>query len=444
MREFERAIERGDDVAVATFVLQELRKVARVGGDTDTARTEQGSRLFFRALEPFLVDRGNGPAAPGQIRRSSLLPVWTWLGRDLFPDETAAFEQELLNLESEGKKSSAEALIRRFQIKVADSILAIINARSDDGERQRMLHRVGSPTAVDDLPALAAALKCREALEGLQARLPTYARNLVDDQFHIVRNALDTPSLQTPQVLSLALALTMRRLSAPWQIIRLATAAAGSDEAARIASTPYAIAVTMAINDVSSIVEELRKDMARARFNNVSNDLKLLYDAVRGLRTELDFRSDPGWGKQLATIRTDVSNLLRSEIETVPGRVRRLLRQRADKDITPGNVLDPSEVAETAALIDFVGVSRTYASELAINEVTLRAYSDLQQYLERTTQALLDGLRVGEGKNLAFRQSQVNAAIKFCSVMFGDDYASLMTKAADMALVSERKNARAG
>ncbi|TAK49758.1 MAG: hypothetical protein EPO23_00555 [Xanthobacteraceae bacterium] len=442
LREFEQAIARGDDIAVATFVLGELRKLLRETGDADLSRTENAARLLFRAIEPFLVDRDGGASCPGQIRRSSLLPIWTWLGRDLLAEPTAKFEHELGQLAAETQKPAVEALVRRYQLKAAEAILAVMATRGSD--QQRLLHRVGSPTAVEDLVPLAAAFKHREALEALLARLPNYVRNLADEQFHMVRNALDIPSLQLPQVLPLALTLTMRRLATPWQIIRLATIAAASDEAIRIASTPYAVAVTLAINDATNAVAELRADLKRGRYGNVSNHLKLLYDAMRGLRSELDVRSDSGWGRQLATLRTEISNLLKSEIEMVPGRVRRLLRQRSDKDIAAGSTLDATEIAETAALIDFVGVCRTYASELAINEVTLRAYSDLQQYLEQATQALVDALRTDTTRHPDFRQSQADVAIRFCSIMFGDEYASLMTKAAGMALGGERKPARAG
>ena len=124
----------------------------------------------------------------------------------------------------------------------------------------------------------------------------------------------------------------------------------------------------------------------------------------------------------------------------MPGRVRRLLRQRADKDIPSGANVDDSEVDETAALIDFVAVCRTYASELAINEVTLRTYSDLQHYVEQSTEALVQILRASEGKNRAYRQKQVAAAIRFCDVLFGPDYASLMSRAAENAVTGERKS----
>ena len=145
------------------------------------------------------------------------------------------------------------------------------------------------------------------------------------------------------------------------------------------------------------------------------------------------------WGRQLTSIRAEISNSLQSEIESVPGRVRRILRQRADKDIAAAPKIDAAEVEEIAALIDFVAVCRTYASELAINEVTLRTYSDLQHYVERSTESLVQALRGGDTKARAYRQTQAQAAIRFCEILFGHDYASLMSRAAENAVTGERK-----
>jgi hypothetical protein len=188
----------------------------------------------------------------------------------------------------------------------------------------------------------------------------------------------------------------------------------------------------------------LRTDIRRGQFDNVSELLKTLHDGVRGLRTELDLRNDSTWGKQLTSIRAEISNALQSEIDSVPGRVRRILRQRADKDISVGSRVDSTEVDEAVALIDFVAACRTYASELAINEVTLRTYSDLQQYVEQSTEALVQSLRSGDHKTRPYRQMQVQAAIRFCELLFGHDYASLMSRAAENAVTGERKSSRAG
>jgi hypothetical protein len=441
MREFERAIERGEDTTVATFVLEQLRKIVRGSDEEALPRTDDPARLLFRPLEPYLVE-SNFPVRPGQVRRASLLPVWQWLNRDGAPDQAREFQAALARLQQTGTTADFEAAIRKFQLAAAEAIIKI--ATPAPGDKQRALARVGPPDVVEDLLPIGSVLQAREALDALGGRLPSYLRVFAESQTASISSSLNVPALQTPQLLPFALSLVMQRLTAPWQIIRLAIRMAASDDEIRVAATPYGVAVTIALHDLSFLAARLRADIKRGHFENVTDHLKTLHDGVRGLRTELDLRNDSAWGRQLASIRADISNALQSEIDSVPGRVRRLLRQRPDKDIPAGARVDTSEVEETAALIDFVAVCRTYASELAINEVTLRTYSDLQHYVEHSTEALVQSLRGGDPKTRAYRQMQVTAAIRFCDVLFGHDYASLMSRAAENAVTGERKPSRAG
>ncbi|MET3844965.1 hypothetical protein [Bradyrhizobium sp. OAE829] len=441
MRSFERAIERGEEVAVATLVLEQLRKVVR-GTEEDEEvrpRTDDPARLLFRPIEPFLVE-SNFPMRQGQIRRTSLLPVWQWLARDGAPEQARAFEAALAEIRQSGSTAGLEAETRKFQLAAADAI-AKVAAPVQGDDRQRSLARIGPPNVVEDFLSIGSVLRAREAMDTLGSRLPSQLRGLSESQIASVTSALNVPSLQTPQLLPFALSLIMQRLAAPWQIIRLAIKMAASDDEIRVAATPYGIAVTLALHDLSFLAACLRTDIRRGQFDNVSEQLKTLHDGVRGLRTELDLRNDSTWGKQLTSIRADISNSLQSEIDSVPGRVRRILRQRADKDISSAPKIDATDVEETAALIDFVAVCRTYASELAINEVTLRTYSDLQHYVEHSTEALVQALRGGDTKARTYRQMQAKAAIRFCEVLFGHDYASLMSRAAENAVTGERKSA---
>ena len=441
MREFERAIERGEDTTVATFVLEQLRKIVRGSDEEALPRTDDPARLLFRPLEPYLVE-SNFPVRPGQVRRASLLPVWQWLNRDGAPDQAREFQAALARLQQTGTTADFGDAIRKFQLAAAEAIIKI--ATPAPGDKQRALARVGPPDVVEDLLPIGSVLQAREALDALGGRLPSYLRVFAESQTASISSSLNVPALQTPQLLPFALSLVMQRLTAPWQIIRLAIRMAASDDEIRVAATPYGVAVTIALHDLSFLAARLRADIKRGHFENVTDHLKTLHDGVRGLRTELDLRNDSAWGRQLASIRADISNALQSEIDSVPGRVRRLLRQRPDKDIPAGARVDTSEVEETAALIDFVAVCRTYASELAINEVTLRTYSDLQHYVEHSTEALVQSLRGGDPKTRAYRQMQVTAAIRFCDVLFGHDYASLMSRAAENAVTGERKPSRAG
>ena len=444
MREFERAVERGEDTAVANLVLGQLRKVVRGAEEDDETRprSDDPARLLFQPLEPFFVE-SNFPIRPGEIRRTSLAPVWQWLGRDGAPEAAREFENSLAESRRSGSTGGLEAASRKFQAAVADAIVKI-STPVPGQDTQRALSRIGPPNVVEDLLSIGAVLRAREALDALGSRLPSEIRAFTDAQIVSVTAALNVYPLRTPQMLPFALSLIMQRLVAPWQIIRLAVKMAASDDEIRVAATPFGIAVSIALHDLSFLAACLRTDIRRGQLDNVGEQLKSLHESVRGLRTELDLRQDSAWGRQLASIRADISNSLQSEIDSVPGRVRRILRQRADKDIGAAPKIDDTEVEETAALIDFVAVCRTYASELAINEVTLRTYSDLQHYVERSTESLVQSLRGGDTKSRAYRQTQAKAAIRFCQVLFGHDYASLMSRAAENAVVVERKPSRAG
>jgi hypothetical protein len=435
MREFERAVERGDDVAVAGVVLEQLRAIVRGPHQEAAPRGADPMRAAFRTLEPFLTD-GAGALRPGQIRRASLAPVWLWLGREGCPDAVHAFEAAL----ADPQVTDIPGVERDIQFAVAQAI-AHATGTLAAGERLRALGRIGAPSVAEDIVSIGAVLTARDALDKLVLKLPGQIRQFSESQITSVMEALNLPSLQMPPVLPFALALVMQRLGAPWQIVRLGIAVAASDDEIRVAGTPYGVTVTMAIHDLSRVAGELRADIRRGQFKDTSHQLKMLHDGMRGLRTELDIRADSAWGRQLAAIRTEISAALQSEIDGVPGRVRRLLRQGPDKDVASASRVDPADVEDTAALIDFVAVCRTYAGELAINEVSLRAYNELQHYVEKATETLVESLRTPDDRVRAYRQTQMQAAIRFCDVLFGPDYATLMSKAAEMARPADPKTA---
>jgi hypothetical protein len=53
-------------------------------------------------------------------------------------------------------------------------------------------------------------------------------------------------------------------------------------------------------------------------------------------------------------------------------------------------------------------------------------------------------LRTASNSDRTYRQSVVEAAVRFCGKVFGQDYAALLAKAADLAANGERKAAAKG
>ena len=403
-------------------------------------RANAPSRMFFAPLEPFLVDDSAGHVHRGRIPRTSLEPIWQWICRDLMPGPASAYSEQSGRVLLTNDKAMSERLARAFQDQVGEKIRETLAAAQDDVRaQQKLAAQIGTSRAVDDLREILGILRARDALAVFASRLPPQIKNLADEQLENVKALLDSPVGGHRDVFVYALVLVMSRLAAPWQLVRLAIRAADTDVAARVAGTTYAAAVSIVLSDMERLVSKLRDKVKRGRFTAIGELLKDIHDAARTLRTEMDLSGDSPWARQLTTIRSSVSNLLKSEIETVSGRMRRLVRPRKASEITRNSTLDATEVQETEALIEFVGLCRNYASELAINEVTLRVHSELQNYLETQTPALLDGLRTTAEEHRSFRMSQVDAAVRFAGKIFGASYAAMLAKAAEVAAQGDRK-----
>jgi len=450
--ELEGGLLRGEQVAGSELVLQELRRTIRDSG-RPAKRIGNAARLFFAPVEPFLVEDAADHRRIGRLARVSLEPIWEWISRDLMPAEAKALGEDINRALSadDGVKADqlTHALHERAIRRIKEAIAAV---GGDEKARRRLSVQVGTPRALEDIGTLVRILAIRDELAEVARRLPSHLRAFEREQIdHVMAlfEGLTMPRSQAPaardaDIVLFGLIQLADRLAAPWQLIRIATHAADSDAPARIAETPYAAAVNIVLGEAESMVGELRTELKMRR--PVTSLLRGIHDTARGLRTEMDLSVDSPWSRQLAALRTQLSSLLKAEIESTPGRLRRLLRPRTAKEIAAGSVLDAIDVAEAEMLTEFVGACHSYASELAVNEVAVRTWSELQHYLETGTKVLLDALRHADEADRPFRQSQVDAAIRFCKAVFGADYAGLLVKAAEVAAqasAAERKPLRA-
>jgi hypothetical protein len=376
--ELERALLRGAEIPGGDLVLQEVRRAARRAGDL-APRVGNPARLFFYPLEPFLIDGTPAHKHQGRVARAALEPIWTWIGRELIPVEAKAYADEISDALIADDSAACQQLARNFQDLVAvriDHALAL--AHSDEKVRRRLAAQLATPHALEDLEDLGHILEAHDALSSLGDRLPWHIGNLSDSHLDTIAALLEAPAVRQPGIMPYALIVVMGRLAAPWQLIRLAVKAAKSDDAGRVAAAPCAPAVSIVLAEIERMVGELRLDLRRGGSVAVTALLKCIHDAARGLRTELDLPVDSPWGRRLATLRADISSLLREEIESAPARVRRLLRPRPAREIAAGSILDVHDVVETEALIELVGACRNYAGELAVTEMTTRCYHDIE------------------------------------------------------------------
>jgi len=448
--ELELALLRGEDIGGSELVLQELRQMIRADAQP-VHRIGDAARRFFMPLEPFLTDGPVDHKRLGRIARIALEPIWQWICRDLMSAEANAFSDDINRALLAGDGVKVEQMTRTLHDRSIQHMNAAVAAlETDEKARRRFSVQVGTPRAVEDVTTVARILAIRDVLGDAARRLPDQFRMFDIEHAHQVKALFDSftaeksstlaPS-QRSDILLYGLIIAANRMIAPWQLLRLATYAAETDETTKIAATPYAVAVKIVLSDIEYAVSELRSELKLGR--PVGSLLKIIHDGARGMRTEIDLSADSPWSRRLGSIRSAVANMLTAEIETTPGRVRRLLRPRPAKEIVAGSLIDAIDVQEVETRVELISVCRHYAGELAVSEVTLRTYSEITQYLETGTRILLDALRHANEAERPFRHSQLDAAVRFCRTVFGPDYAALLAKAVDVALMGGPPDRRA-
>jgi hypothetical protein len=442
LRELERGALSSAPFRGLDLILDELRAEQRAAGQVHE-RLDAPDRRFFLPIEPFLVDEELPERVQGRIARSSLPRIWAWLERDLLPADTHAFLRETGAALTAGDIAKADRLVYDFQSTSLTAIEKALAATADDSNRrQKLVSQLGGVRVLEALSEIASIFHIRETLKELASRLPAEIKNLADAELESTRVLFEHAALRRLEIFPYAIVLLFSRLAAPIHLLRLAAASVESDSAKRIAETPFAFAIDLIVDEAMRASTRLVADMRTNSIAETCAGIKRFHDLARGLTTEIDMSDDTRWTKRLEHLRADTAALLRLRIDGLAGQVRRLLRPLLKEEIAPGSVVDTRDVADVEGSLEVLRACRLYAAEVAVCEITLRVSSEIETCLDTATQGLLDSVRHSSPEDRPFRLSQLDAAVRFSSKVFGQRYADLLAKAAEVATHSERHAAQ--
>src|SRR5262249_24174628 len=148
------------------------------------------ARLFLRPLEPFLLDCVG--KRPGRMSRAGLEPIWTWIGRDLLPEEAKAFSQDVGRALVAGSDTDADSLVNAFQDRVVVAIVrALAAVHGDERAIGRLAGQVGTPDAIEDLVDLRDIQRARAPLAAFDERLAGHIGTFSGAHVDAVKAALD-------------------------------------------------------------------------------------------------------------------------------------------------------------------------------------------------------------------------------------------------------------
>src|SRR6266566_2215578 len=275
------------------IVVEKLRAEFRKDGQTQN-RVDNPSRHFFAPLEPLLVDGAPEHANSGRILRGSLAPIWEWISRNLLPTMARDYVNEMNRLIAADNLREAGRVSATFQTKVVKSLEGTL-ASSDGADlaRAKLAIYTASRTVYDDVTKMLCVLRARDALAKFSDTLPASIRKFDDPQVTKISELLDAFGKKHADTLPFALALVAIRLKTPWQLIRLATKAAPSKNAADIAATPYAITVSMVLDRMDDNGSALRVSLRNERILVAKTILTEMYDTEYALQVRIDRFDEP-------------------------------------------------------------------------------------------------------------------------------------------------------
>jgi hypothetical protein len=329
LAEVERLQLCDGDMPGSDFILAELRAEFRNKGQTHD-RAGNPSRYFFQPLEPLLVDRPAESANSGQVSRGSLATIWQWINENLLPTMARDYADTMKWAVATNNLPDAQQVAQAFQIKVAkylESTLA--SADGAEGARASLSVYTSSPAIFDDLTKMLSILRARDALAEFSKALPKRIDELEDEQLATVIDLLNAFTAKHAEAIPFALTTVARLLKTPWQLIRLATKIADSKDAADIAATPYAISVSMVLDQLDDKRVALRRALKIKRIPIARDILIDIYDVEYALRVRIDLLDECEWGQRLDGLMEAVAALVETEVHTIPEGLRHVLSSRA-------------------------------------------------------------------------------------------------------------------
>jgi hypothetical protein len=328
LTELERLELSDEEIPGAAEVLNKLRAELRKDGSTQT-RAGNPSRYFFAPLEPLLIDGARDDANSGRIQRGSLAAIWEWISRDLLPTMARDYIKKLDELIVADNQKEARKEAATFQTKVVKYLESTLSSpERADQTRAKLAVYTASHAVYDDLTKMLCVFRARDALAKFNDALPTAIPKLDDASVSKLTALLDGFGKSHAEAIPFALALVAKRLKAHWQLIRLATKAAPSKNAADVAATPYAIAVSMVLDRLDDKRLALRVALRNERVLVSKEILTEIYDTEYALQVRIDQLEQSDWGVRLEGLMNAIATLVDAEVARFPEEVGHVLGSR--------------------------------------------------------------------------------------------------------------------
>jgi hypothetical protein len=266
-------------------------------------------------------------------------------------------------------------------------------------------------------------------LSKLATKLPSSIDNLDSELAHTIIRRLKNQESDLVYPLN----LVYHRLESPVQIIRVLTEYEGTDDGARLSRSRFAHCVEIVLADMDFAAERIAERVGKvSEFDEMLVAVRQFYSLANGMNAAVDIDGASEWRKRLSSLRARVSDALSTEVERIPGAVRRVVRSHR-RDRAHGLPAPEEDIVEAEYAVRLMTALRPYREELAVNELLATVVGQIENYIEAVNKVLLEDMRDAVGHERQLAEQDLDAALRINAVVFGENYAALLKRSAENA-----------
>ena len=383
-------------------------------------RTATPLRLFCQPFEDLLSSDARKTKQKAVIARSSLVPIWSWLGTDLLLPETQAYFRNAKAAILAGRMEDAAALAQAFQLAAGTRMRAALDR---DDVRKRL-------NADETEDAREVALLLCEGAEMLKIQhcLPKPLAHLTEEILWQLRESYDALVVRNPDVAPYVAVVAMNRLQRPWEALRLPMMVSRQTSDALISKTDMGLVGEI----LFARMDRMKADIMAAR--HPVFDAAALVAQVGGFAElssavvkEIEVRRDGEWGQRLLKDRAAIGAVMDAFMErAVKEFTAALPMHKGTGDFSRTTLAEKRELA--LRYTQLVAGTRIFAAAGSFAAKQRTALEDSSNHLRRYVEDAIRELRSASGDKRATIESQLRYCAELAALLFSTEEAELIRR----------------
>ena len=373
------------------------------------------SKPFLGLIDAVIVEDPVVFPFDGSISRKHAQATWTWVTRDLCPD--------LLPDPDSMASSDLEAVMPEVLTRMRDGM----KQAADYEAGRRLRAQLGSAEALERLPLLVNALRCRALLIKAQA-FGKVANTIADDA--ALGTALQSMPLQDAAVAPVLLHAAIGQVANPTRLMTIVLKLSGAGTEVAIQRAGFGPLVDAILAHAQNQLFPLQPHGPFADIDLTCRALDRFHKLIRSLTGYMELARNSRWTMVLSALTKQVSERIEPRLRDVVPDINqslRMIREGHDR-------LDHDRLLAALNGVYLLVTIRECRDSLALNALFDQAWTQSGQALELHLNRNLEMLRADPANKLA--GARMDAGIKMAEIRFNPEYAETLRRA---RLAAERR-----